>query len=191
MIEPAAIKLIQIVAGEMCKEFSEAIPLVDSGSMREKLTRLSIAIAARTFSEVETEKGSTLMVRECHVKFIANTLQRIYSSKTFGYALYSKVGCSAQERGDVKLIKRELEAASGQVKILIEGLLYTDKIDITDIQDWLGVSDSNIARRLLGLLRTQRALIRIGVSRYYCKSPWFIEWLQTTTFISAPNHEKF
>lgn len=69
------------------QKFSNDIPLVDTGSMRFKLARLAAALAARTFS---VNEDMELLVRNCHIDYIVQYLDRTYSKPSFGYAQYSK-----------------------------------------------------------------------------------------------------
>ena len=59
-------------ATRLCSIFTESIPLVDRGSMRLKLARLSASLACRTFSCDDTLEN--VIIRECHVEYISKLL---------------------------------------------------------------------------------------------------------------------
>lgn len=58
-------------------------PLIQRTNVREKIARIAVAIAARTFSSDTT--GQKLVVRLAHVKDATNFLDELYSYENFGY----------------------------------------------------------------------------------------------------------
>jgi hypothetical protein len=85
--EPEAMDAILQSAIELGAKYSSMIPLVEPADQRLKMARLSAALAARLFSTDET--GETLVVHAAHVKVVHKAIDRIYSSKSFGYDDYS------------------------------------------------------------------------------------------------------
>jgi hypothetical protein len=155
----------------LCNKYTDIkIPIVDRGSMRHKLARLSAALAARTFSMFE----GSLLVRECHVKFVERYLDRLYSSEYFGYDQYSK----AAESEEIVVDSKALHARFCNTKFskeLAEQLLMTKEVDVFFIQDVMGY-DNNTARELFSFLLRNRALKR--VKRYYQKTKSFSSLLK-------------
>jgi len=154
----------------LCTIFSEVLPLVDRGSMRFKIARLSSALACRTYSC----EGEKVLIRKCHVQYIEQFLQRIYSSETFGYLDYSNALKSAEVLKDPNLIKLQL-LQTPFPKDLLEQLLHTDRIEFRDIGDWCGW-DKGETLQFISLLVRKHAFQR--VSRHYRKTPAFIHLLK-------------
>jgi hypothetical protein len=158
---------------QLCSLFVESIPIVDRGSMRYKLLRLSVALAARLFS---TEDLETLVVRPEHVDFIADMLQRIYSDSVFGYAEFSEAVRLHNELVDPEEIQRYLMKMK-HPKDLVIGLLHTQSIVLNDIMDLCDV-DKDEAQSIVSFLVRKHALVREG--RKYLKTPPFISLLRAT-----------
>ena len=78
--------LILKYAVEMADKYSPSFPLVLGSTIRLKLAKLSVSLAARLFS---TEDGKTIIVKENHVKYVKRWLEKIYNKKSFGYGDYS------------------------------------------------------------------------------------------------------
>lgn len=171
IISDAAHSIIVDEAIRLCNMFSEVIPIVDRGSMRFKLARLSIALACRTFS---TDDGINLLVKPCHVEYVSRFLEKEYSSKIFGYKDFS----DAIKINDTLLSPDVLSRKILQTpfpKDFIQQLLYTNEIELRDICDWCGWDKTN-GLQLLSLLVRKHALTRDG--RGYRKTTKFIEFLK-------------
>ena len=164
--------LILSEAATLCEQFTDAIPVVDKGSMRFKLARVAAALAGRTFS---TDDGKTLVVRNCHVKFAVSTFNRIYESKTFGYKEFTDAYRRLHTLTDEDKIKGAINDAPFP-KDLAESMLHTPSIELLDIQDWCSW-DRTAATQLMSLLVRKGAMRRTG--RSYRKSAPFIELLKT------------
>lgn len=153
-------RLILERAVDLTEKFSEDVPLVDRGSMRIKLARLAAAIAARTYSRVDDH----LLVRDCHVEFICEFLDKMYSKSTFGYADYSE----SQKQLDTL---REPESVLAQVQTLpfprdfVEGAIRSNNIDVQQLIDTTGL-DRSEAQGLLSFLVRYRAVRRAAKSYY-------------------------
>jgi hypothetical protein len=63
-------------------------PLVQAENVRVKLARISVAIAARTFSTDET--GELLVVGQQHVEAAVELLDTLYGMESFGYKAFSR-----------------------------------------------------------------------------------------------------
>lgn len=67
---------------EMGRHYVEDPPLVQSANMREKIARLAVALAARTYSSPD---GETLVVTRQHVRDVVRFLDHLYGNVDFGY----------------------------------------------------------------------------------------------------------
>lgn len=168
-----ATALILQTAVELTGMFSETIPIVDKGSMRFKLARMSAALAARLFSC--SEDYESVIVDACHVEYIADFIKRTYSAPTFGYLDFTKAQNVSQTLVDAEIIGQFINNTPFALD-LCNSLLTAVKIDINDLQDYTGWTRED-ATHLLSLLVRKHALIRDG--KQYRKSAAFIEMLKT------------
>lgn len=170
-----ATKLVLTSAIELCGMFTEKIPIVDKGSMRFKLARLSASLASRTFSC--SEDYTSLIVDSCHVEYIVNFLKRIYSAPTFGYLDYTKAISITEGLKEPEIIKQFINQTPFPSD-LVTSLLGATKIDKEDLQDWTGY-DRESAQNLLSLFVRKHAVLRDG--KTYRKSAAFITLLRQMT----------
>lgn len=174
---------------KLCETFTDAIPIVDRGSMRLKMARLCASLACRTFS---TDDGVNLVVRPCHVEYIADLLTKVYSTDTFGYRDFTTAYNNARQLRDPDTIQARV-LATPFPSDFIEEMLHASNIELRDICDWCGWERGE-ATDLLSLLVRKRALYRDG--RSYRKNPEFIKLLKTTQLSDAlkradrPDHVK-
>lgn len=156
----------------LCSKYTETIPIVDKGSMRYKLARLSAALAARTFST--SSDYQTIVVRPCHVEYIERLLDQVYSSKAFGYRDFTAAVKSTNTLVNEDLIIKHIND-SPFPSDLIKHILHTNKIELQDIQDWCAW-DRQSAQGMLSLFVRKHALVREG--RSYRKTSPFITLLK-------------
>lgn len=168
-------------AASLCEEFSEALPLVDRGTMRFKVARLSLALAARLFSTDEDRQ--VLRVKIEHVNYIAGWIRRMYSSDVFGYKDFSAAQAFASTVMDPKTVERQI-LGTRHPKDLVEHLLHAQDINLVDLQDWCEF-DGEDARSLLSFLVRKHALYR--VKRWYVKTSEFILLLKEMKAKGLPN----
>lgn len=178
----AATRLILEKSIEFSDTYSEAIPIVDRGSMRYKLARLSAALAARTYSA--DASGETLVIQEAHVQYICNLLQQTYDSKAFGYRDFSDAEKLNSELVDPDKIEKQINDTPFPADV-IKQLLYTDRIELQDIQDWCAW-DRTTAQTLLSVLVRKHALVR--ERRHYRKTSAFITLLKGMKPIDRPDY---
>jgi hypothetical protein len=185
IFEDAAQKLVLDEATKLSTEFTDAIPLIDRGSTRYKIARLSAALAARTFSHGETH--DTLLVRACHVEFITAFLRRVYGSPVFGYTDYTEAIKITETLLDPEAIKKHI-GETPFPRDVAKQLLHTNKIDLQDLQDWCAW-DRQEATALLSFFVRKHALRRDG--RSYRKTPRFITLLkaliESDELVDRPN----
>jgi len=161
-------------SAKLCATYHEAIPLVDRGSMRYKLARLAVALACRTFSCGNNDKN-VVIVRTCHVLFVAAMLDRIYGDKVFGYRDFSY----AMQVSTALVKEEEIKSSIMQTPFprdLVEALLHTNEIELRDLCDWCSYERSE-AIQLLSVLVRRHALVRD--KNAYRKNPAFIDLLKS------------
>ncbi|MNB69345.1 DNA primase [compost metagenome] len=77
-----ATKAILKYATQMGRRYTSRIPIVESADQRITIARLAVSCACCMFS---TEDGTNVLVKEDHVEYVVDFMNRIYSSKSFGY----------------------------------------------------------------------------------------------------------
>jgi hypothetical protein len=174
-------------ATELCSKFTDAIPIVDRGSMRVKLARLAAALAGRLFSCDET--GEKLIVHAAHVDYIAAMLERWYSSPVFGYLDFTRALQLTQNLLDPDEITNQIRATP-YPRDLVKALLAATDIELTDFRDWCGWEQSQ-AQILLSFFVRKHALARH--KRIYRKTTPFILYLKnlldtSDSLLDVPAH---
>lgn len=168
---PDAEAMVSKSAKTLMSKFDESIPIVDSGTIRIKLARMSAAFAARMFSTVD---GEILVVDAHHVQFIEEYLTRVYSAKNFGYLEYSKAERSRNTIRDADKVAEELrELRYSQDVICL--ILEMDKMSELDLMNATGHAE--VGRSLLSLLLRKGALKKEKRNEYV-KTPGFINLLR-------------
>jgi hypothetical protein len=169
--EEEAIDTLKAGANRLCEIFSEALPLIDRGTTKQKLARMAAALAARTFS-VEDDG---LVVRACHVAYVVKFVEEQYSKPTYGYRDFSDAVRLADKIEDPQLVAKHLRSMQ-HPRDLVQALLHRDMISIFDLCDLCEV-DRDGAQRLLSVLVRKRALVR-KKRMDYIKTPGFIVLLK-------------
>jgi hypothetical protein len=160
-------------AQQLTQEFTDTIPIVDKGSMRYKVARLAAAVAGRTFSG--TDSLEHVLVRQCHVEWVAEFLREIYSTTAMGYKAFTE----AESANNVLSDPQEIIKRLGEVPYpadFIHSLTHASFIDSRDIMDWCQWPPEE-CNRLISFLVRKRAFKR--VNRAYVKTPAFILLLKT------------
>lgn len=116
-------------ATRMGQSYSAACPIVEPSDQRLKLLRLAAGLAARTYS---CDANGNLVIRNCHVQFVEEFLNRIYSSKALGYKDFS-----AKQLGELRLDNPEavkkILLDQPHCSSLIDGLIEAEQIRAEDI----------------------------------------------------------
>jgi len=179
--EDDAVAAALSLSSEMSDRFTDAIPIVDRGSMRYKLARLAAAIAVRSFSY---DDGNVL-VRKCHIEYVHKLLTEVYSSRSFGYLELTQSLKSQNELSDPVAIRRAI-VNTPFPKDFVQNLLSRMYIELQDIQDWCAW-DRTAAQSLLSVLVRKHALQRR--QRAYIKTSAFISFLKGLDDIpDRPDH---
>jgi hypothetical protein len=147
---------------ELSEEFTDAVPILDRGSARFKLARLSAALAARLF--YTKNDGKTLYVPTAVVNYIVDYLRNSYSADAFGYDTYSKSVAAAETLKDRDILIRTLQATP-HPKELVGMLLSSNQIDAKLLSDVTSY-DYGEGHELLSSLIRLNALRRSG-NNYY------------------------
>lgn len=158
---------------KMSKMYTETIPLVDRGSIRFKLAKLAVALAARLFSC--SEDRQSVIVKQCHVEYIVNFLNGLYQDDTHGYERLSEALKRKQTLADPDKIKDEI-FKSPNPEEFVDSMLYSTEVTRWDIGDWAGI-DHGEAQGVLSLLVRKRALTKIDGPTYR-KTPEFVVLLR-------------
>jgi hypothetical protein len=154
------------VSRELCEKYVDDVPIVDRFSMKEKLAKLSAALAVRTFSN----DGTGLVIRDCHIKFIAKYLQTIYDSEAFGYDRYSTVRKESEKLVNPNLVIQKIKTKIRHPEDFVSHSLTTEEMNKTWLQELLGV-DEETTRSLISFLRRQRAIKSVpNKNGYYRKT---------------------
>lgn len=159
---------------KLCDEFSEAVPIVDTGSMRHKVLRLAAALATRTFSSPDPEMRC-IEVRPCHVFWIANFLRSEYSRPSMGYAAFTNAVKKLDAVVDPEHVQRRLEELPFPGEF-VSSMLGQVHIELSDVRDWCAYRDLTDAIDLVSFLRRKRCIARHGGA--YHKTPAFIRLLK-------------
>jgi hypothetical protein len=89
--------LVFQTARRLGRTFISETPLIQTSSVRYKVARLAVAIAARLFS---TTNGHQLLVTQEHVLAARDLMLRLYKSPKFGYYEDSQVVVRRVDRGE-------------------------------------------------------------------------------------------
>jgi hypothetical protein len=168
-------------AVRLCSRFTEALPLVDKGTMKYKLARLAVALAARLFSHTPDDR-ECLLVKKSHVAHVAKWLDDLYSVPAFGYLDLTKAQEFMEQVTDPDVVRRQI-LATKYPRDLVNHLLHSDEISNTDLMDWCELERDD-GQKLLSLLVRKHALYR--VKRWYVKSARFIDLLKSMKQSGVP-----
>lgn len=177
--EADAVQAIYQEATRLARRFSEAIPLVEYGSMRQKIARLSAALAAKTASY---DQDATLIVREPHVQTVSRLIDSIYSDPIFGYLQFTEMTdrvARIPSPADVRTFILNTKYPLG----FVQGLMTTSSVTLDDMMNFLCV-DREVALDAMSYLVRMNCLRRRD--RIYKKSAAFIQLLRELSAESLP-----
>lgn len=184
---------IMLAAKKFTTAFSDDVPIVDS-TMKQKFAKLATAIAVRTFST--DSEMDRVIVRPCHVQYVAQELWRIYSSDTFGYSKFSEKTKESVTL-DEKLIAKEMFEMA-LAKTFIDKISFASTITAQDVHAWIDASDYAESNGVIGWLVRSNAIVRsgdsAGAATIYNKTPNFIRYLASEslqTLTDRQRREKF
>lgn len=128
-------EMVFAAANRMGKRYTEDPPLVQVANVREKLARVAVALAARTFSTDVT--GERIVVKRAHVKDAVAFIDMLYSMQGFGYAERSRelIDDRREAEGNARDIKEYLYRKPSLAKFLRS----TGKFRRQDVEEILNV----------------------------------------------------
>lgn len=109
-------------ATEMGRKYTSKIPVVEAADQRIKIARLAVACAACVYS---TPDGHILEVTKEHVEYVVKFMNRIYSTKSFGYDKLSE------------LDKVHTDTSNSNIDLLISKFLILPVVDHNEMVDIL------------------------------------------------------
>ncbi len=156
--------LILWSANVQSKHFHPAIPLVEPSEQRIKIARLSVALAAMTYS---TKTGREIIITDKHVEAAFNVMEASYRKPSMGYhhfsaARFREETISNKDRVENKMMSLGLE--------IMEYFLDKAYIQLQDLEDWTGGERAD-ARKLASFLVKNRCLKR-PYSNYMKTTPF-------------------
>lgn len=164
---PEAVSRINAESVKLCDEYTDEIPLLDRGTTHLKLARLAASLAAMTYSH---DSRDEILVRDCHVGYIARHLRMIYSDQATGYLDFSRAKKDAESGEHEVAIMQNIRNCK-YPRDVVTGLSEARDITPEDIQTLYGV-DRESSMSLLSLYVRKRCLRREG--RVYRKTERFV-----------------
>lgn len=162
-----AVEKILKLSIEWGQKYSADIPIMLGSGVKNKLARLSVALATMLYS---TTTGDDVIVTEAHVAYIRLYLESLYDLKPLSFHEYSLQKNRFKQLYD----KEELDLIIRTVAVVDE-LLENNGLTSHDVEDIFDV-DRDGARSIICKLRRFGAIKK--VYQYYKKSKSFIEYLQ-------------
>jgi len=169
-------KILQI-STELAKVYGMAndIPLVSPSDQRNKVARLSVALAALTHSV--DESGERVAVWPGHVEFIGAYLKELYNAPGCGLNYYARLAIKEEELSDDRYKKltddlRSLDTLKGDIKFYEFIKLFAQQkyLHLNDVEAMLSI-DKEEAKAVVNLLTKMRMIIK--TSGGYRKTPRF------------------
>jgi len=145
--EKAQAKILES-AMSMGKKYSSQIPIVEPADQRLKIARLSIATAGCMFS---TEDGKKLIVKEEHVEFVVNFMNKVYDNKNLDYAGFSETAHFDLDISDERLAmlrKKFILLPGGRPNELAQVLYDMQYFRRAELQDSTGFDNEDLLRVL-------------------------------------------
>jgi len=175
------IERILEAATELSKIYGNAtdVPLVSPSDQRNKLARLTVALAALTNSV--DESGERIVVWPGHVDFILTYLKGIYNAPGCGLNYYARLSVKEEELSEDRYVKlttelRKLDTLKGQNKYLEFITLFAQQkyLRLGDVEAMLSI-DKEEAKAVVNLLAKLRMVIM--TSGGYRKTPRFNSYI--------------
>lgn len=166
--------MIVSCAAALGKIYTPRIPLIEPADARWKLARVAVSAAIRTFS---TEDGETVIVTPDHVLFAASYLDRVFSSRSFAYNIFSKRAKLSDDYVSAKkdYILDQLRTMTPEPKVLFEIFMTEKYLGIKELELQLGIERQEV-KRLIGFLQKNKCIER--TTRGFRKRPKFTEILR-------------
>jgi hypothetical protein len=153
-----------------------SIPLIQVENVRYKLAKISIAFAARFYSN--TCNGKNLLVRKSHVDCAIVFLSKIYSKEASGYTQYSVMKKSAEETATpekIQAVEEYFDKWKLQRLDLLRFLMNNNTFDSNGILEHLGCVKIE-AVECISKLSIGSCIAKRGA--FYVKTPAFTKYLK-------------
>ncbi len=149
-------------------------PLIQAENIREKLARISVAIAARTYS---TRDGVRVRVGRAHIASAVEFLDWVYGSDSMAYAKQSRAMMRRRARAASRkgTIKKYVKTNSG-VLVALRAVMHSNTFRVKDLEESGGLE---IDPRELARLLTESEMIRriTDAPNLYTLEPTMVEIL--------------
>jgi hypothetical protein len=149
-------------------------PLIQPENIREKLARIAVAIAARTFS---TRDGQRIRVGRAHIASAVEFLDWVYGSDSMAYAKQSRAMMRRRARASARKsnIKAFVKKNSG-VLLALRAVMHSNTFRVKDLEESGGLETD--ARELARLLTEAEMIRRItDAPNLYTLEPTMVEIL--------------
>jgi hypothetical protein len=173
--EEDAIKFIYESSMNLENIYDFSIPLIQVENVRYKLAKLSIAFAARFYSNIEN--GKVLLVKRVHVVCAIHFLDRIYAKEASGYTAYSAMKKSKEEivtPEKLKVLGAYLNKWTNKAELL-RFLINNNVFDSNGVMDHMGCPKSEAVE---AVSRLAQACCIAKRGAFYTKTPAFVTYLK-------------
>lgn len=143
--------LARSFAIELGNLYIDEPPLIQPASVRVKLARIAVAIAARTFS---TDDGEVLLIRRDHVEAAFQLINKFYNMRNFGYGELSHDAIEESKVSDANKAEmmNMLQSDPFLAKFLRSCIGGFKSEDLADVLPGVGLPDANgVTQRMYGL----------------------------------------
>ena len=171
---PTATSEIIKTAIDFGRQYSSAIPLVQSENIRIKLAKISAAVAARTYSTDKT--GHRLIITGDHVRCATQFLRLIYSKPSMKYDTYSKSTLRIAISGNPAVLTKIFDKMGVDKKFVIRGLVEIYKVTADNLADYAG--DLISTKMLISDLVKSGYMAKHESGKWYMKTPILNSWLR-------------
>jgi hypothetical protein len=171
-----AVSAIYEMSLRLAAAYDYSIPLIQVENIRYKIAKISIAFAARFYSN--EENGKYLVVKTVHVECAWIFFDVMYKKESSGYLAYSQMKKSAMEIATPEKLAEIQKYFDGwlmQKSELMRCLLINNYISDQEVSTHMGV-DQRIGKEVISKLLKTGCLQRKGQS--YIKSPEFTHYLK-------------
>jgi len=174
---PEALEGILAVSTDLSTIYGRAtdIPLISPSDQRNKVARLSAALAALTHSV--DESGERIVVYPGHVEFIGAYLKELYNAPGCGLNYYAKLAIKEEELTDERYEKittdlRSIDTLKGEIKFYEFIRLFAQQryLRVGDIEAMLAIEKDEV-KEIVTKLTKMRMII--NTSGGYRKTPRF------------------
>jgi hypothetical protein len=143
-------------AVDMGKRYIEEPPLVQVANVREKIARIAVALAIRTFST--DRSGERVLIRRVHVRDAVRFMDLLYRMEGFGYAERSRQIIS--ERKEAEQHAQRIKKYMYEKPQLAEFLRGTGSFRRQDLEEILNI-DREDANQIISFLWSKKMVRKI------------------------------